>query len=157
MAGAASSFSIGERFAGLEGRWRLERRSSDGSHFSGDAVFVRQDDGGYLLREEGRLRLAGGEVLSARREWLWRLTEPGEIEIHYPPEAGGGLYHRFLPFELADSWTGEADHLCGQDVYRATYRLGEDELVIFHTVKGPAKDYELDARYRRTAGAGQHG
>lgn len=157
MAGVAASCPIGERFAGLEGRWRLERRSSNGPHFSGEAVFSRSDDAGYLLREEGSLRLADGEVLSARREWLWHLTDTGEIEIRYPPDAGGGLYHRFRPFEQNDFWTGEADHLCGRDVYRATYRLGEDELVIFHTVKGPAKDYQLDARYLRVTDSGRHG
>ena len=47
-------------------------------------------------------------------------------------------------------WMGEAEHLCGRDIYRARYRLGVDELRIDHRILGPAKDYLLNARYQRS-------
>ena len=151
MGGEAGSSPLGARFAGLEGKWRLERHSSDGSLFSGSAAFSRLDESVYLLREEGTLRLPGGETLSARREWTWHLALPDEIEIRYLQEAGGGLYHRFRPRADAGAWTGEAEHLCGRDIYCAAYRLDDGELAIDHVVRGPAKNYVLKARYRRVA------
>lgn len=109
------------------------------------------------LEEAGELRLAGGEILPARRAWTWHLRPVNggadtEIEIRYPEEAGGGLYHRFLPIGQAGIWTGSSEHFCGQDIYRATYRLGAEELFVDHYIRGPAKDYRLYARYRRLTG-----
>lgn len=146
-------------FDRLAGQWRVERRSSDGSSFTGDAVFARREDGSFQLEETGNLRLANGQSLPARRGWIWSFCpgngEAGDaVEIRYSEEAGGGPYHRFQPGEEAGIWTGKAEHVCGQDVYYAVYRLGSDSFDIDHDVTGPAKDYRLFASYRRDSRAG---
>ena len=156
---AAGPDDLGTWFAELAGVWQLTRDSSDGSRFTGTARFTATDGNAYLLREEGFLRLATGEVLPASRQWVWRLTEhpagEREIEIRYPQEAGGELYHRFRPEQAAlpdskgDAWHGEGEHLCGRDIYLAGYRLSARAIDIDHHVTGPAKDYRLKARLVR--------
>ena len=66
-------------FDRLAGQWRVERRSSDGSSFTGDAVFARREDGSFQLEETGNLRLANGQSLPARRGWIWSFC-PGNGE-----------------------------------------------------------------------------
>ena len=144
---------FGAWFNRLDGVWHLTREASDGSHFSGTASFSRLGEAKYLLHETGTMKLAGGENLPATRDWIWFLTDRGEIEIRYPDEAGGKLYHRFRPERVdgvqGDAWRGMADHHCGADLYRGTYCLSAGSIEIVHHVTGPAKDYRLAARLER--------
>lgn len=142
-------------FQALTGAWTLERTISDGSSFSGTAVFSPFGDNALLLVEEGLFRPGGltdphQKPMPAGRQWIWRLvgTGQGQLDISYP-EPDGRLYHNFRPVHAAGEWRGAGEHLCGADVYRADYRLGANRMEIVHDVAGPAKDYRLTSRFSR--------
>ena len=147
---SAGCDSFVQWFGALGGQWRLIREISDGSRFVGDAVFSKIGEADFLLREEGKFFPAGQAGLAAGRRWIWRLDETGLFEIRYP-SPDGRLYHRFEPASDDGAWCGEAGHLCGDDNYAATYRLGIGEMEIVHHVSGPAKHYRLMSRFTRSA------
>jgi hypothetical protein len=156
MAGPASLLAAGSfarLFQALEGEWQLEKFMSDGSRFNGAARFGRLAKDCLRLTETGVLTLHDSR-LQAGRTWDWFLRAGGQLEIRYPQEHGGAAYHLLTPVRLddgrgADGWTGRASHQCAADVYGAEYRLGEDAIVIDHLVRGPKKDYRIEARMRR--------
>lgn len=132
----------------LAGRWEVERTATDGSRFAGEAVFAPGDEG-LRLHEAGTLELATGARLAAERSWLWLCPAPGILEIRYPD---GRSYHRFEPAGDGTAFEGGAVHLCGADAYEGLYRLEARMLVVRHRVRGPAKDYALEAVYTRGRG-----
>lgn len=105
-----------------------------------------------MLTEAGRLHLPESETLEAYSKWHWVLTDKGELDIRYPPEAGGGEYHH-VPIEAAKDkpgiWRGEASHLCGEDTYRGLYSLQAARLLVLHEVTGPEKNYRMASLYLR--------
>ncbi|GIL02604.1 MAG: hypothetical protein BroJett030_25030 [Alphaproteobacteria bacterium] len=135
-------------FAALAGSWRLTRQASDGSYFAGKADFVADGARGWLESEAGTFVTADGRQFAAGRQWRWRLTAGGVLDIAYPPP-DERPYHRFAPQAEGGEWRGEAIHVCGADRYLARYRLAADMIEIIHHVSGPAKDYRLTGRFTR--------
>lgn len=146
---AALAGSFARLFLGLSGEWRLEKIFSDGSAFSGRAVFVPAGGNAYALTEEGVLALAGGNRLAASRAWTWYLARDGSLAIAYPADQGGTLYHSFKPQSGEGSWAGMASHSCAADLYEAAYAFAQDRITISHRVTGPRKDYRIEAVMRR--------
>jgi len=133
----------------LEGRWRLRRRWRDS--FSGEAAWavgfvevVPAEPGGFLWREQAQVRLArsdrsaasdspsGPEVcLAARRVLLLVPAPDGAIDVRFED---GRAFHRL---DLSRGFW-QADHLCGSDLYRSSWRVrGEDRLEVIWEVEGP--------------------
>lgn len=125
----------------LRGRWTVDRAiNGRPSAFTGTAEFTVEGEG---LRWDERGRL----VLDA-------YDGPASRTLHLAP--GAGAYEvRFddgRPFHALDLASGrcEAEHLCGEDVYRGEYVVaGDDALVVTWRIEGPAKDELIETRYER--------
>lgn len=136
-------------FTALAGEWRLDKRFSDGARFCGAARFLAVGATALRLEEEGELSLAAGDSLRAFRQWDWALEEGRVLAIRYPPENGGGVYHRFEPQFADGEWTGAASHLCAPDTYEAGYIFRHEFIGVTHRITGPKKDYRIEARFSR--------
>jgi hypothetical protein len=129
--------------AAFEGEWRITRVITDRAggpegRFAGMARFTRAPFG-LLYVEEGELRL-GETAFRATREYRWVFGE-GAVEVFF---ADGRFFHAF------GLDATEAEHLCGEDMYRVTYdfwRWPEWEAV--WDVTGPRKDYAMRSLYVR--------
>ncbi|GMG84878.1 DUF6314 family protein [Paralimibaculum aggregatum] len=126
------------------GRWQMFRiieNVEEGviGEFWGDAVFS-PDGAGLRCVESGVLRFRG-EDYHADRTALWRFPERGRIEVQYED---GRPFHDFV---LDDP---RAEHQCGDDRYRVSYRFHRDAWLSRWEVAGPRKDYVMTSRYRRT-------
>ncbi len=135
-------------FGSLAGRWAIDRAIEPAvGTFTGTAQFspLRTDE--LFYREDGRLRLAVGQELTAYREYVYVLA--GEsIEVRFAVDGqAGGVMHR-LGFDSGRESTDV--HPCREDRYIGTYRFdGEDRFTISMRVVGPDKDYQLLTTYRR--------
>jgi hypothetical protein len=133
----------------LCGEWRLARRlvALDTLH-SGTA----EGQASFRLVGE-RLELEYCETAEvhfadycgrATREHRYRLVEPGCAEVCF---ADGRLFHRL------DLRRGRwrAEHVCGEDVYRGSFRvLGPGLWVARWRVRGPRKNLRIVSVYQRT-------
>jgi hypothetical protein len=140
-------------FDSLGGKWRLVKRVSNGCRFAGAAEFAKLPGGDLRLTESGRLILPTGAALAASQTWIWRMDEANELIVEYPPERGGGPYHRSTLSFVGRLLRGSADHLCGNDHYRTIYRIsiraGSSEFHLHHRVTGPAKAHCIAQHFSR--------
>lgn len=125
------------------GQWQMVRiieNVPEGviGEFWGEASFI-PDANGLTCRESGVLRFQGADY-HAERASLWRFPADGKVEVQYED---GRPFHDFI----ADA--PEAEHLCGEDLYRVSYEFGESNWVSIWDVRGPAKDYVMTTRYIR--------
>jgi hypothetical protein len=127
-------------FAMLGGEWRIERSISDGSRFSGNAVFTALDIHSWHMREAGMLAVTSGGRYPASNCWRWRLSGLTQLEIHFGNRDGPTLYHRIELEPAGSGWVGSAHHLCGEDSYRADYVFSANHIQILHRISGPQKD-----------------
>ncbi len=121
---------------------------SGGQHFAGTALFQRMAEDCLRLTESGVLTLPDAQ-LQAGRAWDWFLRPDSQLDIRYPQEHGGAPYHLLTPVRDGEGWFGHASHSCAADVYDADYRIGEKAMLIEHLVRGPNKDYRVQARFSR--------
>ncbi len=135
-------------FFTLSGHWQVERTITPGGIFTGTAVFQKTDDGDLLYREQGALTLESGEVLEPFKAYLYRLEE-GQVHVYFADgETSGALFH-VLDF-MSDT-QAQAEHLCGQDMYKTTYDFElPDRFTITHIVHGPEKEYVSKSVLTRT-------
>jgi hypothetical protein len=129
----------------LAGRWTVERAVHDarlgGGTFTGTATFA-PDDGGLDWLETGRLRLGGYEGPARRRLRVAR--EDGAWMVRFDD---GRPFH---PLVLRGERC-EVTHPCGEDTYAGAYVvLGPDAFDVAWRVRGPAKDQQIESRYRRS-------
>jgi hypothetical protein len=144
-------------FRDLVGDWRLTRDSSDGTRFMGVARFTNAGTGRFLLEETGQVILPGNKRLRAGRSWQWVLPDGNGnaycLEIRYPAERGGTLYHQLKLMPVDNSgefiWQGAARHVCRDDLYDGDYELARDRMRIRHRITGPNKDQTVDSLYQR--------
>lgn len=145
---------------GLPGTWMIDRRiihkGGDTASFLGVAwVDVSLVLDGQVVemryREEGRLRL-GEQEMTAERRLRFRRAGAAEIALGY--EDGRAL----CAWDFAKDGRGGsvvAEHFCAPDRYRARISVAPgDEAAAMRwrlrwRVKGPAKDYLSNSRYRR--------
>ncbi len=131
----------------FQGAWQMLRiieNVTEGviGEFWGDARFA-PDGQGLRCHESGVLRFRGADY-AAERVSLWRFPPSGRIEVRYED---GRPFH---DFDLDDPRATEA---CGDDLYEVSYSFGSDSWLSRWTVSGPAKDYTMTTRYRRTDAA----
>jgi hypothetical protein len=141
----------------MAGRWSLQRavegkHSSQGS-MQGVATFRRLENGLMAYREQGRLRLPGGETFDAFRDYFYDRLSAGFAVFfaETPPR----LFHEIrLRAEATGALVGAAEHLCGQDHYATRYTFRPDGgFVVHHDVRGPRKDYAMTTLYVQISGA----
>ena len=111
--------------------------------FSGTALFSK-DPQGVVYAEKGEMLVDGSAPLPAARTYFWRDGGAGYIDVLFDDERP---FHRF---SLEDQ--PEASHFCDPDTYDVVYDFGAwPEWSCVWTVKGPRKDYRMDAHYTRDA------
>ena len=145
-ASAPRTAGVADLRAFLLGPWRLarlidDRRAGQRGGLRGRAVFAAEG-AGLRHGETGRLRL-GIHTGPARQDYRYLFPRPDLAEARF---ADGRPFH---DLDLSRGhW--EAEHLCGDDLYRGTFHaLGRDLLVVSWAVTGPRKDYAMVSRYRR--------
>lgn len=136
------------RFKSLAGSWRLKREISTGETLDGKAVFEAISNTAFLMREEGQLVLMNKAQIPASRSWYWHLSDENTLEITYD-EARLEEYHLVNLISSESGWHGEAQHLCGSDLYCGKYSFKENGFEIIQTVKGPKKDYTVRSFYSK--------
>jgi hypothetical protein len=136
------------RFKSLEGSWRLKREISTGETLDGKAVFKVISNTAFLMREEGQLVLMNQTQIPASRSWYWHLSDENTLEITYDA-ARLEEYHLVKLAASEKGWHGEAQHLCGADLYCGEYSFYENGFEIIQIVKGPKKDYTVRSFYSK--------
>jgi len=130
----------------LRGNWSVnrvinDRKGNQNGSFTGTAGFSGPDST-LLYIEDGTLAIAGS-TLRAQRRYHW-VCEGNTAEVSYDD---GRFFHRFAVID----GSATAEHLCGEDLYRASYafRSASDWQVTWR-VTGPRKDYTSVTSYRRS-------
>ena len=109
--------------------------------FSGIATFS-VDAWGARYDEKGEMVLEGSDPLPATRTYLWRARDPDQIAVLFDDERP---FHRF-----SLKAQPEASHFCDPDTYDVVYQFGSwPDWSCVWSVKGPKKDYRMEARYVR--------
>ena len=131
------------------GSFQLVRHIHDGAdrdgplvaRLEGSAVFT-PDQAGLAYAETGEMRLEGGQIVSAERQYLWR-AEPGRIAVFF---GDGRAFHTFDPAEPHP----EARHDCDPDLYRVRYDFSRwPDWSSEWRVTGPRKNYRMVSEYAR--------
>jgi len=135
-------------FENLVGEWCLEREVSTGESLQGAAVFTAVSKLSLLMHEEGELQLQSGMFIHATRDWYWHLHKTDELSVTYD-EMRLQNYHSMRMSFRVDEWLGNAEHLCGEDIYSGSYAFWCDRFKIHQRVKGPKKNYSIISRYRK--------
>jgi len=117
-----------------------DRKGGQKGAFAGTAQFSG-DEGALLYAEKGNLTLAG-TTMRAERRYHWH-CEGHSADVSYED---GSFFHRFT---VADG-TATAEHLCGEDLYRAAYTFHScGDWQVTWQVSGPRKDYTSVTTYQR--------
>jgi hypothetical protein len=128
---------------GLAGRWMFDRSIEGYGTMTGNAVFTPIAEQRLRYREDGTLRLNNGTEFAAEREYIYAPRENGFAVLfrENPPR----LFHEVALVPGSDGeLRGEADHPCGEDLYRSFYRfLPGGRFIVRHAVIGPRKDYAI--------------
>lgn len=133
-------------FSSLAGCWSFTRRISEGTLVKGLARFSSLGPRCLRYIEEGTLTTAQGVVCDCYRNYLYRL-ENGEIHVFFD-ETPPRFFHA-LVFS-ADEQSAGGEHLCGQDLYKATYYfLDTRTFTLTYAVQGPAKDYQMITEFHK--------
>lgn len=137
-------------FLSLEGSWDLVRKYSNDAIFKGKTIFTSTSELEFSVHEKGELKISNSDgVMQAERRWVWKLANPGKVNISYPPEVGCKLYHALKFERCGNVWEADDLHHCQPDTYFGRYKLERNSIKIFHEVKGPKKDYSFNAVYKR--------
>ncbi len=136
------------RFKSLAGSWRLKREISTGETLDGKAVFEAISNTAFLMREEGQLILLNKAQIPASKLWYWHLRDGEVLEVTYDADRHK-TYHLVKLATSEKGWQGEAQHLCGSDLYSGEYSFKENGFEIIQTVKGPKKDYTVRSFYSK--------
>lgn len=159
--------------------------------FSGTATFQSRESSDpkfskeFLYEEQGTFLTSTGFNMTAKKKYAYRYREEkDEISVWFVDESGKDKYPPVIGMfvEMMLDQTGEGEensgqgdgkvrlcdgkekHLCGEDLYAASYRFGVGMLKaedagagqdkkqwweVRYDVKGPRKDYVSQTRYKR--------
>lgn len=155
-------------------RFLVRQRTKDGLTSNPDSTDATTPDIGgggleYLYIEEGTFTSSLGFSFAATRRYIYRYDDVTDaLSVWFvrveDPKRADYLFHEveFLPRRDAVDGAGvkgrgiaaKAGHLCGEDYYAVEYEFGFRAVVlegwkVGYVVKGPKKDYTLDAVYTR--------
>jgi hypothetical protein len=133
----------------LIGSWAIERRVDDMATLTGSVNFERSAENEAVYHETGTLRLSTGYEAAAERKYIYRQCGDG-LAVFFderPPR----LFHMVKLIRDGDGYlTGEAEHICADDVYLTDYKFDSDtQFRVRHRVRGPRKDYTIITLYRK--------
>jgi hypothetical protein len=144
-------------FDRLAGVWSIDRSIEPGGRFEGQALFRPDGPDRLAYQEKGDMILADGSRFEATRryvyDWIGNWIQ-GRIVVRF--DDGPNRGNVFLKLDLrsaddaAEPIEARDSHLCGEDVYDATYRFVDAGRFEFTCrVHGPRKDYVLRTVYSR--------
>lgn len=139
---------------------------------TGTATFTPLSPHTLLYSENGAFTTATGLEFSVRKKYVYQLTNPGRtpsIVVKFFDDVGdgggegeGGVFVEMgeLREDAEAVWVAEnkAQHVCGEDLYRARWRFGSGMVgengggmwwEVRYDVKGPRKEYVSTTRYER--------
>ncbi len=125
----------------LEGYWNIERQitGSCEANFSGYGLFTYQGSNVLNYREEGSLSL-NGSFYDCERSYVFRQLAPLCLAIYFPDG------REFLRLDFGDDLRSCGTHVCGRDIYQASYHFLEAETLETRiAVVGPNKDYLISS------------
>lgn len=130
----------------LRGIWKVKRQIKDrlgkqDNWFSGQAEFAGSGVGLHYT-ESGNLTV-GETLLEASQSYKWHCRGENAATIYY---GDGREFHQIE----CKGKTADAEHLCGEDLYRARYQF--DSATVWRVtwrVSGPRKDYTSVTTYKR--------
>jgi hypothetical protein len=132
----------------LAGSWFLDRSISLGASMIGTATVAAQGPGRFHYCEQGRLTLAGGDIIDAERRYIFA-PSPGGFAVLFmerPPR----LFHRIVLQRTGPNLAGSGLHSCIEDRYESRYEFRPDgSFVVRHIALGPRKRYTIATRYSR--------
>jgi hypothetical protein len=131
------------------GKWLISRlitdfRDGQSGRFIGEATFTPNSGTMSVYREEGRLELANGAILTADRTYFWQQSDLG-IDVSFED---GRFFHRIAPGDCPT-----ARHDCAPDIYDVRYDFSPwPRWQALWRVSGPRKDYEMKSIYTKNEG-----
>jgi hypothetical protein len=126
-------------FRMLQGAWAFDRQVTPGGAMIGRAVFNQAGVGVYDYDEAGKWALDDGTLGEFSRRYSYRLIDD-QIHVYYADGVDNGKLFHVL--DVTDERVAQAEHLCGQDLYKSKYEFDlPNNFKITHAVKGPKKDY----------------
>ena len=141
-------------FERLPGQWNLTRTISDGSIAAGQAEFSLRTPGVLHYLETGELTLSSGYTGKVSREYYYSLEED-HLHVSFADSAPGErTFLRLRPAagDCGSPLQAKDTHLCGRDVYEATYTFeSAQRTVIAMRVTGPRKNYTIHTILTRPA------
>jgi hypothetical protein len=121
----------------------------NGAAMIGAATIFGHRDGQWNYHEQGRLRLADGQMIEGERRYIFEESPCGfsVLFAESPPR----LFHRIVLYRVGPSLVSDGLHLCGDDRYVSRYEFRPDgSFLIEHAVRGPRKRYVITTRYLRS-------
>jgi hypothetical protein len=132
--------------ANLSGRWSFDRIIEGHGAMKGVAAFTPVDGSRLAYREQGNLKLINGTELQAEREYVYEVRQGG-FDVYFNEKPLRLFQAISLSRRDGSEYVGQADHLCGPDLYRSTYVFYPGGFMIRHAVHGPRKDYTMVTTY----------
>lgn len=129
------------------GTARVEVSSGTGVSGTGAGTVDAAREGGVVvLAETGEWAPAGGRPMRWRASSRWR-AEGAALAVEHVRQ--GTPATAVLDRQPDGAWVGREPHLCGQDRYTATLRLGPEAVEVAWTISGPCKAARVVTRYAR--------
>jgi cation diffusion facilitator CzcD-associated flavoprotein CzcO len=163
-------------FRSLAGSWTLHRHIENRIDFAnsgevkGTATFsVTELSHEYLYTEVGELSMQRGQHFRVHRKYVYVYdTHTNQIDVFFENQGSRGSPFHSLQFqspkpssatekggiEMSGGWRAAGQHICGEDLYNASYRFSFSgnsiaQMEISYSVTGPKKDYTSTATYFR--------
>lgn len=138
--------AVAQIFRRLEGRWKFKRAIPEHGTVEGLATFEKlNDDSTNVLRykEDGTFQTLEKKVFNVSREYEYRLNDE-KISVY--------LENRLLhDLEFKTPVTAVGTHLCGGDVYDATYDFVDSQnFELVYRVIGSNKNYSIHTTFTRS-------
>lgn len=136
-------------FEWLHGGWTFTRVVPEQAQMTGSATISGLDCDSSIYIERAKIVLAEGKTLFGERSYFYRRQNTGLDILFYPSLT----LFQALHFEEGIDGTlyAEARHDCLDDVYDSRYRIDSDNLEVWHSIRGPRKNYTIHTVYTKSA------
>ncbi len=101
-----------------------------------------------IFRENGEWAPETGRPLRFHNVYRWSKTGRDSVcleHLRFGPDKPVKLFE--LVAESPELWTSPAPHHCGDDLYSAVLKVGEDKIDLQWTIRGPRKDERIHYIY----------
>jgi hypothetical protein len=135
-------------FCSLEGTWKLSRIIPNQGSVEGVAHFKKDPSYPDILfyREEGVFTFSDGNQYAISQEYEYRYSKE-KISVYFVRDRDRLLH--YLEFTEPNKASGM--HLCGCDIYFATYEFKlPSEFELMYDVQGPKKNYRIQTVFEKS-------